>query len=150
MDELFFFHVCKNWQESLFQLDFRPMGDLEFNIIYVSVYKKKKQRKGSKFKKIIRTQLRSDSFPFWNHSIPFPLSSLLKSDDYSSGLKACYIEVRIFIEIGQHISMLFHKQGARNVSQIPGTNSHGSAPAAGIQTIRSPLCCINCCAQMLN
>lgn len=28
---------CKSWQKSLLQLNFRPMGDLEFNIIYVSV-----------------------------------------------------------------------------------------------------------------
>lgn len=34
---------CKNWQESLLQLNFRPRGDLEFNIIYVSVLKKKKK-----------------------------------------------------------------------------------------------------------
>lgn len=111
---------AKNWQESLFQLDFRPTGDLEFNIIYVSVYTKKAMKR--KQIKIIRIQLRSDSFPFWNRSIPPPPLSLLNSDNYSSGLRACYMEVRMFVETGQRISMLFHKQGGQNALQIPGTN----------------------------
>lgn len=36
---------CKNWQESLLQLNFRPRGDLEFNIIYVSLLRKKAMRR---------------------------------------------------------------------------------------------------------
>lgn len=118
--------------------------------LFMSLQIEKAMKRKQIEKKISRTQLRSDSFSFWNHSTPFPPLSLLKSDDYSSGLRACYIEVRIFVEIGQRTSMLFHKQGAWNVLQIPGTNLRGSTPAAGIQTICSQLCCIKCCAGMLN
>lgn len=63
---------------------------------------KKSNKKEANSKKIIRTQLRSGSFTFLNHSsLSLPLSSLM-SYNYSSGLRASYVEAGVFVEITHH------------------------------------------------